>query len=309
MRAAINAWFWNSPTTGSGQYVQRLVESLAALNADLQIILVAPDGTKQEAGSKKHPASCILHPTSCLLYPVPCPRSNLGKVWFEQVAFPRACTCLGVDVAHVPYWAPPLAPPVPTVITIHDLIPLVLPEYRGGPLVRLYTVLVSAATSRARLVLADSEASGGKCLTLPSAGCDGQIHNHIAKDEKDPKRTAGSAELAFTVEKEGEYCLWIRKWWCCSCGDSFSLQVDDGKAFTFGDDGTTPRRWSWLAHKDADGQVKFKLTAGAHKLTFRNRGESGFRIDQVLFTADPESGFVPQGKERPPQKPKAPAGG
>lgn len=158
-------------------------------------------------------------------------------------------------------------------------------------------------------VLADTEASAGKCLTLPSAGCDGQFHNHIAKDEKDPKRTAGSAELAFSVEQPGDYYLWIRKWWCCSCGDSFSLQVDEGKAFTFGDDGTTPRRWSWLAHKDADGQVKFKLAAGAHKLTFRNRGESGFRIDQVLFTTDPESKFVPQGKEQPPQKPKAPAGG
>ena len=56
MRVAINAWFWDSPTTGSGQYVQRLVESLAALNADLQIILVTPDNQRQEAGSRKQEA-------------------------------------------------------------------------------------------------------------------------------------------------------------------------------------------------------------------------------------------------------------
>jgi hypothetical protein len=139
-------------------------------------------------------------------------------------------------------------------------------------------------------VVADSEASGGKCLTLPSKGC-GAVHQHIAP-EGTPERTAGSAELAFSVDQEGEYVLWIRKWWCCSCGDSFSLQLDEGKPFVFGNDATTFRNWTWLAHQEAGEPVKFKLSAGAHKLTFKNRGESGFRIDQVLFTADPE--FVPQ---------------
>jgi len=83
----------------------------------------------------------------------------LGKVWFEQVAFPRACRRLKADVAHVPYWASPFFPSVPTVVTIHDLIPLLLPEYRGGPLVRLSTALVSATARRATLVLTDSQAS------------------------------------------------------------------------------------------------------------------------------------------------------
>jgi hypothetical protein len=139
---------------------------------------------------------------------------------------------------------------------------------------------------------------------VPSKGCNGEHHQHIAA-ETDPERYKGSAELAFAVEKDGEYILWIRKWWCCSCGDSFSLQLDDGKAFVFGDDGTTPRHWTWLAHQEAGEIRKFKLSAGAHKLIFRNRGESGFKIDQILFTADPK--FVPQGKEQPPAK--APAGG
>jgi glycosyltransferase involved in cell wall biosynthesis len=45
------------------------------------------------------------------------------------------------------------------VVTIHDLIPMLLPAYRGGPLVRLYTRLVSASARRASLVLTDSLAS------------------------------------------------------------------------------------------------------------------------------------------------------
>ena len=154
------------------------------------------------------------------------------------------------------------------------------------------------------VVLDDSEASGGKCLTVPSKGCNGEHHQHIAP-ETDPERTKGSAELAFKIEKDGEYLLWIRKWWCCSCGDSFSLQLDGGKPFVFGNDGTTPRHWAWLAHQSAGEPRKFKLTAGEHKLIFTNRGESGFKIDQILFTMDPQ--YVPQGREQAPASSPAPA--
>jgi hypothetical protein len=66
MRVAINGWFWNSPTTGSGQYTHHLVEALSALDADLQIILVIPNDKGQDARGKRQetivPASCILSP-------------------------------------------------------------------------------------------------------------------------------------------------------------------------------------------------------------------------------------------------------
>jgi glycosyltransferase involved in cell wall biosynthesis len=44
-------------------------------------------------------------------------------------------------------------------VTIHDLIPLLLPAYRGNLLVRLYTRLVSASARRATAVITDSQAS------------------------------------------------------------------------------------------------------------------------------------------------------
>lgn len=156
MRVAINAWFWNSPTTGSGQYTRRLVEHLAAVAPDLAIVLVAPKGW----GS--HVSCFTLHASRFTLHASRTTQPETGslrKVWFEQVTFPRACARLGADVAHVPYWAPPLRPSTPTVVTIHDLIPLLLREYRGGPLVRLYTALVSKTAQSAALVLTDSEAS------------------------------------------------------------------------------------------------------------------------------------------------------
>jgi glycosyltransferase involved in cell wall biosynthesis len=60
---------------------------------------------------------------------------------------------------HIPYWAPPFFKQLPTVVTVHDLIPLILPEYRVNALVRLYTAMVCAATPRATLVVTDSYAS------------------------------------------------------------------------------------------------------------------------------------------------------
>ncbi|MHC4916343.1 MAG: hypothetical protein ACYTGB_12710 [Planctomycetota bacterium] len=145
-------------------------------------------------------------------------------------------------------------------------------------------------------VAQDAAASGGKYLTVASKGCDGNVHQHIVKDEKDPARRAGSAELEFEVKEAAEYVLWVRRWTCCSCGDSWTMQIDDGPAFTVGDQDITHQHWSWQAQQDADGKVKFKLTAGKHKLKFANRGESGFRIDQVLFWADHK--HAPAGMEK-----------
>jgi glycosyltransferase involved in cell wall biosynthesis len=162
MRIAINAWFWDSPTTGSGQYTRRLVEHLAITAPDLDVRLVAPGGRTFPAPD--HPQLETQNPKLETQNPKPKTR-NLSKVWFEQITFPRMCARLGVDVAHVPYWAPPITPSVPTVVTIHDLIPLLLREYRGGPLQRLYTAFVSATAQNAALVLTDSKASRRDILT------------------------------------------------------------------------------------------------------------------------------------------------
>lgn len=151
MRIAVNAWFLNQSGTGSGQYLQGLLRAMPAITPDHQFLLVAA----LDRFDFEIPGLQVE------LWPFRSPRwrSNLGKVLFEQVAFPRACRHWGADVAHVPYWGSSLWPAVPTVVTVHDLIPLLLPEYRGGMLVRLYTRLVAASVRRAARVLTDSMAS------------------------------------------------------------------------------------------------------------------------------------------------------
>jgi glycosyltransferase involved in cell wall biosynthesis len=158
MRIAINAWFLNQAGTGSGQYLDHLLAAMADARpgtaSGLRLLLVTPvDHPEFEVPG----LDVEVWPVRSRFW-TDRPR-RLGKVWFEQVFFPRLCSRWGADLAHVPYWGSPLWPTVPTVVTVHDLIPLLLPAYRGGLPVRLYTRLVAASARRATAVLTDSLAS------------------------------------------------------------------------------------------------------------------------------------------------------
>ncbi len=140
MRVAISGMFWNQPTTGSGQYVRALVAALRDRAPQNEYVVIEP-----AVGGWRSAITRL--------------GDNLAKVWFEQIEFPRACRRARAEVAHVPYFGSPLVPPHRTVVTIHDLIPLVLPAYRGSWLVRAYTRLAAAGARRARAIIADSECS------------------------------------------------------------------------------------------------------------------------------------------------------
>ena len=133
MKIAFNAWFLEpslAQNTGTGQYARHVADSIAEIAPGVQIEFVEPRR-----------------------------RSNLGKVAFEQFAFPNAARHMKADVAFVPYWGPPLASDVPVVTTIHDVIQVALPEYRGRIHHRAYFSLARAGALAAAAVLTDSEFS------------------------------------------------------------------------------------------------------------------------------------------------------
>ena len=155
MRVVVNGWFWEQIATGSGQYLAGLAAWLPQAGPEHERIMVTRSLRQGTAGSSVLTAAwqTVAAPT-----PFDGLSRNLAKLWFEQVAFPRACRRLRADVALVPYWGSPWWQPCPTVVTVYDLIPLLLPLYRGGLLQRAYTGLVSRTARRAHAVLADSEA-------------------------------------------------------------------------------------------------------------------------------------------------------
>jgi glycosyltransferase involved in cell wall biosynthesis len=158
-RVALNAWFLDQPTTGSGQYLAHLLDEFQHSRALGGILLCGRAGQAPPPGPFEwqvlrtpFDAPTVEQAGSRL-------RRHLAKLWFEQISVVRASRRWDADLLHVPYWAGPLYPRVPTVVTIHDLIPAVLPAYSGGRLGKLYTGLVSRSARRAARVLTDSHAS------------------------------------------------------------------------------------------------------------------------------------------------------
>ncbi len=134
MRVSLNGALLAEPHTGSGQYTAHLVAHLR----EVDLHIATPPG----------------------------PLSNVGKLWWEQQAWPRAARRAGADVLHSPYFAIPVRRRLPTVVTIHDLIPAILPAYRASRKVWLYTRLQMLASRRADAIIVDSQHSKRDVLRL-----------------------------------------------------------------------------------------------------------------------------------------------
>jgi glycosyltransferase involved in cell wall biosynthesis len=149
MHIALNGWFWDRPAVGSGQYLRRLLHHMQRIAPDVQFTLVLPP--------HNHTPDDV--PENVNLLVTEGPGGRWGKVWFEQRIFPRMVEQCGADIAHVPYWGPPLSSPAKLVTTILDVAPLVMPEYQAGLMGRLYTALVRAAASGSAHAITISDAA------------------------------------------------------------------------------------------------------------------------------------------------------
>ncbi|MDQ4075342.1 MAG: glycosyltransferase family 4 protein [Chloroflexota bacterium] len=178
MHVAISAHFWERSTTGSGQYLYRLVEAMRRQEPGLRLTLLADAAAARRAVPSKDVAWEVLRT------PFDSWNPNLAKLWFEQVALPRAAATLDADLLHVPYFAPPLRRTLPTIVTVHDLIPMILPAYRGSALVRGYTSLVARAARYSDHILADSDASRRDILRLLAVAPERVTTVYLAADDR-----------------------------------------------------------------------------------------------------------------------------
>ncbi len=152
MKIGINALFFQHPASGTGQYLSHLLNALAEIDQENKYLLL---------GSQPDPK--LTGPMERFQYlgkpaPLPGKRSeNIEKLIWEQTTGPTLAKQSGVDLYHVPYFGSPLRPRTPTLVTIHDMIPLRLPLYGAGTKVKLYNGLVSRAARQADLVITISQ--------------------------------------------------------------------------------------------------------------------------------------------------------
>jgi len=178
MEVAVNGYFLDVHHTGSGQYAYHLLRALEKRGGDLRLSVQLPyfsrNTMRPVGGIRAHAPLAGLVGSG-----------NLAKLWWEQVTWPRQAAKVGKGVVgHVPYFAPPHYHSFPLVVTIHDLIPVVLREYRGNFLVRLYTSLVMAAAHKADAIITDSEAAKRDVIRRLSVNNDDVHVVHLAADAR-----------------------------------------------------------------------------------------------------------------------------
>lgn len=150
-RIGFDGLFLEQPKTGAGRYALNLWRQLRRRLDPDDLALLAPGDASPAVVAEANG-----HLTAVTVPPL---RGRARKLWWEQTGLPRAVRACepAVDLVHVPYFSAPAIKTAPYIVTIHDLIPIVVPEYAGSRSMRSYMRLVSRTAGRARLVLTDSE--------------------------------------------------------------------------------------------------------------------------------------------------------
>lgn len=198
-RVGLDALFFEHPMTGAGQYATHLWRALCDADIGIDPVPLMPADA---------PADVVgLAGDAAVRGPMPPGRwpAKARKLYWEQVALPDAARRSRVQLVHVPYLSAPLLQRVPHVVTIHDVIPLAVPEYAGSVQMRGYLRLVNRSVRRAALILTDSEFSRADIAARLGIDPDRiRVTLLAAHDEMAPARTAADeAAVASTRERLG----------------------------------------------------------------------------------------------------------
>jgi glycosyltransferase involved in cell wall biosynthesis len=197
VRIGINALFLQQPATGTGQHLFHLLQGLNQLDQENTYVLLSPRFRRATAPRfpELSPRFRNVQGVSALARL----GENVEKLWWEQVGILQAIRRERLDLLHCPYFASPIASSIPTVTTIHDVIPLLVPEYRARLAGRAYTELSMLAARRARAIIAVSECSKRdieRTLHLPSERIHviGNAVDESYQPVRDPRLLAGVRE-------------------------------------------------------------------------------------------------------------------
>jgi glycosyltransferase involved in cell wall biosynthesis len=152
MKIAIDARKWRD--YGIGTYVRNVVRHLALLDRETTYFLFcneADESTLRDLAENF----------------VPVVERAPGYSVGEHVSIPRKLRQLGADLYHSPHYVLPLLCSKPAVVTIHDCIHLLFPEYLPNRFAKRYAwFMMRNAVRRSELILTVSEASRRDILSF-----------------------------------------------------------------------------------------------------------------------------------------------
>ena len=142
---------------GIGTYIRNLLRQLARLDRSTEFVLLARPGDCQALGTLGENFRAVAETAG-----------NYSVT--EQLAIPFALKREGVTLFHAPHYVLPPLVRCPSVVTIHDCIHLMFPQYLPNRFAHRYAkTFISLAARRATRVLTVSESSKADILRFVDA--------------------------------------------------------------------------------------------------------------------------------------------
>lgn len=133
---ALDSSFLALPPSGVSSYVSGLIDAFSRMS-EIEIRQLMPFERLQPLGTRA-----------------------TRMVWDAGlVEAARARTANEAALLHIPAFSAPVVSRVPLVVTVHDVIPFVLPEYRSSRAMRAYLAIMRRTVRQAQLILTPSEAA------------------------------------------------------------------------------------------------------------------------------------------------------
>src|SRR5215204_4468613 len=134
------------PPSGTGTYLRGLTAALREIEASRDLRLLMPkwdDPAHAETGLVDRLRN----------------DRRLRRAAWELSGVARAAHKVQPDLLHIPHFSAPVRSGCPLIVTIHDVIPLILPAYRASRAMRLQLATVTRTVRAARLILTPSQSA------------------------------------------------------------------------------------------------------------------------------------------------------
>lgn len=151
MKIGINARFLTHPLTGIGQYTRNLIKAMAELELNNEYILFTP-----ELVETSFPPNC----KQVRIAEKKSKSASIRKANWEHVLLPKEMEKFDLDIAHFLYPSNPNHKlSIPTIVTVHDIIPWKIKEYRKTLKSKLYHFYTKLALRKANHIITVSDFS------------------------------------------------------------------------------------------------------------------------------------------------------
>ncbi len=187
MRVALDTSMLELPPSGTATYVRALSSALRVIDPALDLTVLEPDWDERSTSGIARRALCNL---------------RLRRFAWDAWGSGQAARRVRPDLLHIPQLAAPVWAPCPLVVTVHDVIPFVLPAYRGSRPMRMHLALMARTVRRAAMIVTPSAAAAAditRVLGIPAAKI------RVTPEAADPSFQPGGdpAEIQAVLARHG----------------------------------------------------------------------------------------------------------